>query len=368
MFPDLLTYAPAVTAEFHLSLPQDLVTSLHLLRLVDAFEGLSEWVYQTAAALPQDFCAEQDLLDYLIKWCFRRQDSLIWRLPPVHPAHADMDAFYNYLQETPATEFQRLLLLNLALEAGEPHPPAASDTAALRRALDTVRQLEQEKRDHAFTGLLDEAELLTLVQRPQHFKTRLIGLLTSFWETYYQQDFEQHREALARSVAYHRQQTYPRNFTDLFRQVTGRTLLPLVRDYVQEHLAEIERVIFSPCAHLGLYFQLTLSYPTLVVAFNYRTTPAREVERSATVELFPPLKALADETRLHILSLLQEREMYAQEIVEAVGLSQPTVSRHLQLLERTEVVSARQAGGMKFYAINRGKGQAILDTLENLIG
>jgi DNA-binding transcriptional ArsR family regulator len=130
----------------------------------------------------------------------------------------------------------------------------------------------------------------------------------------------------------------------------------------------IERVIFSPCAHLGLYFQITLSYPTLVVAYNYRTAPAQATDDAIAIELFPPLKALADETRLHILSLLQEREMYAQEIVQAVGLSQSTVSRHLQLLERTEIVTTRHAQTMKFYSINLAKGRAILHVLKDLLG
>jgi DNA-binding transcriptional ArsR family regulator len=368
MFPDLLTYAPTVEAEFHLSLPQDLITSLLLLRVVDAFEGLSEWAYQTAAALPDDFRAELNVLGYPIKWCFRRRDSLIWRLPPEHPAHADVDALRAYLEATPATEYQRVLLLNLAQDAGQAPPLFHPDDAALRRTLSRARQLEREKRDQAFVDLGDDAHLVALVGQPQHFKERLIGLLIRFWEGYYRQDFERHREALAHSVAYHQRQTYPRNFSDLFRQVTGRALPPAVRDDVQEHLGQIERVIFSPCAHLGLYFQLTLSEPVLVVAFNYRTTPARETQGTATVELFPPLKALADESRLHILALLREREMYAQEIVEAVGLSQSTVSRHLQLLERTELVSTRQARGMKFYSINRSKGRAILEALGYLLG
>lgn len=367
MFPDLLTYAPTVTAEFHLSLPQDLITSLHLLQLVDDCEGLSDWVYQIAAALPEDFRAELGLLDYPIKWCFRRQDSLIWRLAPDHLAHADMEAFRSYLEATPATEFRRVLLLNLALAAEEPSVDGADD-ATLRRVLSQVRQAEREKRGQAFADRLDEEQLVELVQQPQSFKERLIRLLTRFWEQYYRQDFESHREALARSVAYHQRQTYPRDFIGLFRQVTGRVLSPSVQDYVQGHIGQVTRVIFSPCAHLGLYFQLTLSHRTLVVAFNYRTTPAYETTGTATVELFPPLKALADETRLHILSLLRERELCAQEIVKAVGLSQSTVSRHLQLLERTEVVTSRQAHRTKFYSINRAKSRQILNALQSLIG
>jgi len=368
VFPELLTYAPTVTAEFHLSLPQDLITSLRLLQAVDAFEGLSEWVYQTAAVLPDDFRSELLLLGYPIKWCFRRQDSLIWRLSPAHPAHTAWQAFRIYLDVTPAEEFQRVLLLNLAHEADQPGPPTDPDTNALRQMMTTVRRLEQEKWGQAFVDLPDDEPLIRLMQTPQQLKAQLIALLTRFWDEYYHQDFEAHRHALARSVAYHRRQTYPRGFTELFRQVTGRALSPTTRDYVQEYLGKIDRVIFSPCAHLGLYFQITLSFPTLIVAFNYRTTPAQATDGKATIELFPPLKALADETRLHILSLLQEREMYAQEIVEAVGLSQSTVSRHLQLLERTEVVTTRQMRGMKFYSINRASGRAILGALQHLIG
>lgn len=376
MYPELLTYAPSIEAEFFLSLPQDLITSLRLLQAVDAFEGLSEWVYQTAAALPDDFRAQLTLLGYPIKWCLRRQDSLIWRLPLDHPAHKEWEAFRSYLEGTPADEFQRVLLLNLTQEAGasrtlnkEGHKEStAADNETVRQMLAAVRQSEREKWERAFVDLLDEEPLITLIESPLQLKVGLIGLLTRFWESYYRQDFEKHREAMARSVAYHRRRTYPPSFFDLFRQVTGRPLSPTAQDYVQRHLDEIQRVIFSPCAHLGLYFQITLSYPALVVSFNYRTTPTQETDRSAAVELFPPLKALADETRLHILSLLKGREMYAQEVVEAVGLSQSTVSRHLQLLERTEVVRTRQSGGMKFYSINTDKGRAVLDTLQYLIG
>ncbi len=369
MFPDLLTYAPTVQAEFHLSLPQDLITSLRLLQAVDAFEGLSEWVYQTAAILPDDFKTELSMLGYPIKWCFRRHDSLIWRLPPDHPAHADWEPFRAYLKATPEIELQRVLLLNLALEAHEPHPPSAPDGSELRRMMAAVRRSAYENWGPTVVDAVDDESLIRLIQNPPGLKARIIGILTRFWETYYQQDFESHRAAMDRSLAYHRRQTYSPSFADLFRQVTGRALSPTTRDYVQEHLEKIERVIFSPCAHLGLYFQITLAYPTLVVAFNYRTTPAQETHgTTAAVELFPPLKAIADETRLHILELLNEREMYAQEIVEAVGLSQSTVSRHLQLLERTEVVTTRQSRGMKFYSINRAKGRAAIEALKRLIG
>ena len=368
MHPDLLTYAPTVTAEFRLSLPEDLITSVRLLLGVDTYEGLSEWVYQTAAVMPNDFVEELALLGYPTKWCFRRQDSLVWRLPPNHIAHSDWEAFRAHLESTPAQEFQRVALLNLAQDAHQENTLAAPDRDDLQRLTTRARQYEREKWGRPLVESLDEDLLITLLLQPEELKSRLIALLARFWSTYYRQDLETHFQAMAQSVAFHRRQTYPRNFADLFRQVTGRAVSPTTRDYVQEHLEMIERVVFCPCAHLGLYFHITLSYPTLVVAFNYRTTPTPAADGKVAIELFPPLKALADESRLHILSLLQNREMYAQEIVEAIGLSQSTVSRHLQLLERTELVTTRQARGMKFYSISRKRGREILDALKHLVG
>lgn len=404
MFPDLLTYAPRVQAEFHFSLPQDVITSLRLLQAVDSFEGLSEWVYQTAAILTPDFLAELDLLSYPIKWCFKREDSLLWRLPLDDPAHSDMDAFCAHLETTPATEFQAALLLNLAREVAhlpssterqpvdpgrigeltnthprqtllprshpdsELQPTTPPDDTTLHQMLRIVRKSELRRWGHPLVELENDHSLVQLIQDPKALKKRLITLLARFWNEYYQKDFENHRQAIRHSVTYHRRQPYRQNFVDLFRQVTGRSLSPAIQDLVHTHLGTVERVIFVPCAHLGLYFQITLCYSTLIVAFNYRTTPARQRKDTTAASLFPPLKALADETRLHILSLLQEREMYAQQIVRAVGLSQSTVSRHLQLLERTELVTIRQVRGMKFYSINKAKGHEIVHILQHLIG
>ncbi len=64
------------------------------------------------------------------------------------------------------------------------------------------------------------------------------------------------------------------------------------------------------------------------------------------------MKAIADPTRLRILSMLREREHYAQEIVGKLGISQSAVSRHLSTLEAAQIVSVRPDQGMKYYALD----------------
>jgi len=64
------------------------------------------------------------------------------------------------------------------------------------------------------------------------------------------------------------------------------------------------------------------------------------------------VKAMADETRQHILTLLQDREMSVQEITDLLGLTQSTISHHLSCLLHVHLVSARREGRQTYYRAN----------------
>jgi len=66
-------------------------------------------------------------------------------------------------------------------------------------------------------------------------------------------------------------------------------------------------------------------------------------------------KALADETRLRILKLLEVREMCVCEVMVALGLTQPTASHHLGILERAGLARDRKEGKWVFYSIANPK-------------
>jgi ArsR family transcriptional regulator len=61
--------------------------------------------------------------------------------------------------------------------------------------------------------------------------------------------------------------------------------------------------------------------------------------------------ALADPTRLRILSLLVGGEVCVCDIHESLRLPQPTVSRHLAYLRRAGLVDARRAGVWMHYRL-----------------
>jgi DNA-binding transcriptional ArsR family regulator len=64
------------------------------------------------------------------------------------------------------------------------------------------------------------------------------------------------------------------------------------------------------------------------------------------------VKALADETRQRILTLLQPGEMNESDIVAYINMTQPTISYHLALLRRANLVLARREGKYVFYRAN----------------
>ena len=64
-------------------------------------------------------------------------------------------------------------------------------------------------------------------------------------------------------------------------------------------------------------------------------------------------KAFSDRSRLRILQLLSSREMTVTEIVKAVRLSQPTVSRHLAILREAGIAVDRKEGQKVYYSLNK---------------
>ena len=68
-----------------------------------------------------------------------------------------------------------------------------------------------------------------------------------------------------------------------------------------------------------------------------------------------PFEAIAEPNRRRILDLLRSGERPAGELVEATGLSQPGVSKHLKLLREAGLVSVRPDGQRRLYKLEPGE-------------
>jgi DNA-binding transcriptional ArsR family regulator len=67
-------------------------------------------------------------------------------------------------------------------------------------------------------------------------------------------------------------------------------------------------------------------------------------------------KAMADETRQRVMSLLCCRWLCVGDIVDELGgISQPTVSHHLAVLREAGLVHVRREGKQVFYSLDQDK-------------
>lgn len=79
-------------------------------------------------------------------------------------------------------------------------------------------------------------------------------------------------------------------------------------------------------------------------------------------------RAFSDPTRLRILHLLREREICVGDLVEILGVPQPTGSRHLRYLREAGLVEARREGRWCFYALAAARTafhRKLLDCLQS---
>jgi DNA-binding transcriptional ArsR family regulator len=77
-----------------------------------------------------------------------------------------------------------------------------------------------------------------------------------------------------------------------------------------------------------------------------------------------PFEAIAEPNRRAILDLLRAGERPAGDLVEAIGLSQPGVSKHLKLLREAGLVSMRPDGQRRLYRLEPGQLATLDDWLK----
>jgi ArsR family transcriptional regulator len=81
------------------------------------------------------------------------------------------------------------------------------------------------------------------------------------------------------------------------------------------------------------------------------------------------MKALSDPNRVKILKLLQHRELCVCELRSALDISQPSVSKHLKILEDAGLVNSSRDGLWVNYRLSAGAlnpyGSALLGNLRH---
>jgi len=77
-------------------------------------------------------------------------------------------------------------------------------------------------------------------------------------------------------------------------------------------------------------------------------------EENSSEDFIKVMRALRDPNRVKIVKMLQHGELCVCEIQAALGVSQPTVSKHVKILEAAGLVSSRKDGLWVHYSLHDG--------------
>ncbi len=82
------------------------------------------------------------------------------------------------------------------------------------------------------------------------------------------------------------------------------------------------------------------------------------------MSLVDTFSALSDQNRQKILELLKKKEMSVGEMAGQLTITMPTLSHHLDILKRADLISGRRNGQQIIYSLNL----SVLDEItENVI-
>jgi DNA-binding transcriptional ArsR family regulator len=361
---ELVAGQPALRVETAVSLPLDLVSVLSLLYRAVPGSGLDPWLIEARAGLPDAVRADLELLHGFSGRLLYYPEEPVMRFEPLRPDRqvAGFEDLIAFMRALPATDYLEMVEHALQRVYADREmrwrPPA--DEEAWRRTL--LAAITTAKMD----------DVMALVADPAELKRRTIAMYEGVWNAVYREARDAEapllHEAAKRGAAFG-----DRGFAEAYAALTGQR----VPEVLDRPPPSFTRVAFCPSAHLGEFVSYIAYEPDLVVFFAAPQLLDRSQGRDAVgslsigetptptpaPNLLEAARALADPTRLRMLDLLLEGELYAQEIVGRLGVAQSAVSSHLGQLERAGIVTVDLRRGSKYYAVNPDRLEAIAAAL-----
>ena len=113
-------------------------------------------------------------------------------------------------------------------------------------------------------------------------------------------------------------------------------------------------IVLAPTFYFRPYNLITAYHGIRVFVYPIESSPGQQAPPPELVRLY---KALGDETRLRILRLLAGREMYLQELANALGVSHVTVLHHVAILRAAHLVQVVERENLKHYRLRDDRAQ-----------
>ena len=284
-------------------------------------------------------------------------------------------SFLSWVDDVERLGTDELLRLELAqlrtkalLYLGENIPSTSELARDEETYVNTVRRLVEMHSDP-----FDEEEtrseyraLETIDQR----RDEIVTALRTLWNRYLAEEFPQAMELAKQSAeAFRGLDLRFKTAKEAVRTVTQREQLPAAWETM---FNRVKRVVFVPSAHIGPYLLLIRLEPGAVWLVSRARLPegagaaGPELSRS---ELLTRLDALSDDTRLRVLELASsEGTLTTQLIMDRLGLSQSSASRHLVQMTSTGILTVETEERTKKYRVNKQRIEELFSSLRGFLG
>ncbi len=361
MDQDYILAPQVVTVQFELDPVLTNLESMRLLNETERLSGLGDWVVNTLSQLSAE---ERDLNIIVFDGFF----SVIYGKQGILHGYDSLDDALDSLAAKDPYLLRDDMLKDWSAFPEKWGEKWDSDLRATPEQLRQDPSLMQAFISHAMECEFSHPnieQIVALAQNPPRMLATIVSHIRMIWTQWLQPEYNRVLPMLNESVSAYRQMTFnDMTVLEAIRAVTGRDM----RNHMSEHdhLADVTRVRFTPSAHIGPYITRFPDGETLHVVFGARLPRGAAAQSSALSrsELLVRLNALADDVRLRILELLtQHDELCAQDIIEILGLSQSSVSRHLSQLSATGYITERRREVSKCYSLNT---ERMLDTVRAL--
>lgn len=311
--------------------------------------GIHEWVAKTRAGMSAEERFRHKLVTVGFYYAILPQNS-----------GASFESYLEELEATPPSEFRaRLLSAYETICITEESKTKAGEPVKWDEVLSSAENYV-EFLQYRFGEELTDVEIETRAHEyvidPAALKQLVTGHIRWFWRNFLQAEWMRVRPMLEESArAFNRIDMSDMTRVEILRFVTGKDAQDTKWGGELESAREL---IFIPNAHIGPYIHTTKVRENIYIHFGARLPEGSDahVPELDRAEIVSKLSALADETRLQILQMIAENgRMRSTEIMDAIQLSQPSVSRYLGQLTASGYLQERRVNGAKEYTLNRDR-------------
>ncbi|MFA1822007.1 ArsR/SmtB family transcription factor [Virgibacillus oceani] len=336
----------------------------------------SEWIKRFSNELHPTVIADLKLLRTVFAHGVILRDFYICKQPNVNQ---NWEQFIGWWKGLSKEEVLELIIYGIR-ETMDYYFKYLSPMPTVERTMERVSLDEEKLRDslnrrQALRAVLqswsvdDIKETLPLYEDTGLIKNRMVRLLEGFWQSGFKDLWTRESERLSDWQSENKElvfKSYPTNVEAIF-EVTG--LYPDTNELDKVNRAK--ELLFIPVTNLGRLIVLYHSNEQLYVMFEPGIRNSKKeswVGKEKLSEFYSLFEGLGDKTRLQMIELIDEnKEMFAQQIVQKLGMKQSTVSRHLNQLHQSGIVNIRQEGTTKYFSINKKEFRRVSKFLDTIL-